>query len=823
MTQATSQTLSSKEAALFRQVIRNYEEKQYKRGIKAADQILKKNPKHADTIAMKGLILNSQGKADEGFALTKEALTINMKSHICWHVYGLLYRSAKNYEEAIKAYKFALRFEPDSPPIQRDLAVMQIQTRDYQGYIASRAAILQGRPQLRQNWTALATAHHLAGNLAEAENILNTYEKTLKTAPSKYDLEHSEAIMYKIDIIIGQGEYERALKELDGPGKQNLDRVAYMEARANVLCKLDRKDEAVAIYRKLLERNPDYSVYYDNLVKGLGIEDDVAAKKALFERYAKKFPRSDSAKRLPLNFLSGEDFKASARKYLVYMLNKGVPSTFANLKHLYVDEDKKITLESLALDYLESQKTSSEPSDARTGMGLYYLALHYNYHLSRDLAKAMEYIEEALKLDHQNVDYHMTKARILKHSGNLEKASEVMNYACSLDTKDRYINTKATKYLLRNNKNEKALETIGMFTRAEAVGGPIADLLEMQCLWFLTEDAEAFARNGNIGMALKRLHSIQNIFDVWQEDQTDFHTFSLRKGQMRAYVNMILWENTLREHPFYSRAALEAVSIYLKMHDKPVTSVEENGDAQDAKKAAKKAKKLQQKQERELAEKAAKADPNKSTNTAEVKKDDDPLGLKLAATETPLEDAMKFVKPLLEFSSRNIAAQFAGFDVYIRRSWTANAYIIVTEKYILALTCLKAMQKLSPTHPKVHERLVQFLHVVGPELDSLPAQVSEVIKETTQNPGDLKAFNAKYLQENGSLAAAQFAGARAMKTLGEPADVYEKLVFDVLASEKIEANEAIEGLETLKGWFSNKVDEYKAEAAKKFPEVTRLT
>ncbi|KKA26393.1 hypothetical protein TD95_001373 [Thielaviopsis punctulata] len=811
---AQSQVLSSKEASLFRQVIRNYEEKQYKRGLKAADQILKKNPKHADTIAMKGLILNAQGKSEEAFALTKEALTLNMKSHICWHVYGLLYRSAKNYEEAIKAYKFALRFEPDSPPIQRDLAILQVQTRDYSGYIASRAAILQARPQHRQNWTALAAAHHIAGNLAEAENILKTYEDTLKTPPSKFDLEHSEAVMYKIDIIAEQGDYERALKELEGPGKHNLDRVAVMESRAKFLHKLGRKDEAVAAYRKLLERNPDYSVYYENLIEAMGIQEDVAARKALFQEYAAKFPRSDAPKRLPLNFLSGEEFKTAAQKYLTYMLDKGVPSTFANVKHLYTDEAKKATLEALALEYLEAQKTAAEPSDAKTAMGYFYLANHYNYHLSRDLSKALEYIEEAIKLDLQSVDFNMTKARIVKHTGNLTKAAELMDYARTLDIKDRYINTKATKYLLRNNQNEKALETIGMFTRADVVGGPIADLLEMQCLWFLTEDAEAFARNGNIGMALKRLHSVQNIFDVWQEDQLDFHTFSLRKGQMRAYIDMIRWEDKLREHPLYSRAALDAVDVYIKMHDKP-TETKENGDgadAQDAKKAAKKAKKLQQKQEREAAEKAAKADPNKATGATEAKIDEDPLGLKLAATEKPLEEAMKFVSPLLQFSPKNIKAQFAGFDVFIRRN-----------KYLLALKCLKSMQDLEPTSPKVHERLIQFLHAVQPELATQPEQVAEVIKSSIEIPADLKAFNATWLAEHGAAsAAAALAGARANKTLGATAAEADEQVLAVLAHDKITVDVAVEALETLKGWYSSKVEEFKAEAVKKFPDVTRL-
>lgn len=120
-----------------------------------ADQILKKHPDHGDTIAMKALIINTQGKSEEAFELAKAALKHAMKSHVCWHVYGLLYRSVKNYEEAIKAYKFALRLDPDSAQIQRDLALLQVQMRDYPGYVQSRKAMLQARPGFRQNWSTL--------------------------------------------------------------------------------------------------------------------------------------------------------------------------------------------------------------------------------------------------------------------------------------------------------------------------------------------------------------------------------------------------------------------------------------------------------------------------------------------------------------------------------------------------------------------------------------------------------------------------------------------------------------------------------------------
>ena len=66
-------------------------------------------------------MLSYQGQAEEAFALAKMALKNDMKSHICWHVYGLLYRAEKNYDEAIKAYRFALKLEPESQPIQLSL------------------------------------------------------------------------------------------------------------------------------------------------------------------------------------------------------------------------------------------------------------------------------------------------------------------------------------------------------------------------------------------------------------------------------------------------------------------------------------------------------------------------------------------------------------------------------------------------------------------------------------------------------------------------------------------------------------------------------
>ncbi|KAK3361203.1 NMDA receptor-regulated protein 1-domain-containing protein [Lasiosphaeria ovina] len=734
------QTLSTREANLFRTVIRHYEDKQYKRGLKAAEQILKKNPKHGDTMSMKALIMNAQGKTEEAFALAKEALTIDMKSHICWHVYGILYRTNKNFDEAIKAYKFALKLEPDSHQIQRDLAILQIQMRDYQGYVQSRFVMLKARPHLRQNWTALAIAYHLEGNLPQAENILTTYEKSVTSAPLKTDFENSEAVLYKNSVIAEAGDVQRALDHLEIDGKHSLDRLAVMELRARYLAQLGKKEEAAKAYRALLDRNPEHPVYYKGLVEALGIPEGAeAARLAVYDEYAAKYPRSDAARRLPLDFLNGDRFQKAAKAYLTQMFDKGVPSTFANLKHLFSDPFKRDTLPVLAEEYIQELKSSSgskgksnDDSSKGEGAALYFLAQHFNYYMSRDLTKATEYVERALELDPKNVDFHMTKARIYKHQGSTQKASETMDHARSLDTRDRYINSKAAKYQLRNNENEKALETMGLFTRVETVGGPLADLIDMQCIWFLTEDGEAWQRRGSFGLALKRYHTIFNIFDIWQEDQFDFHSFSLRKGQIRAYIDMVRWEDRLREHPFYFRAALDAVKLYLLIHDKPQGTNGVNGgdgkgangeDAAEKRKAAKKAKKEAQKAEREAAEKVARQDPNKassqkSKDAEDVKKsDEDPNGLKLAGTVAPLVDAMKFLEPILQSSPKNIEGQLAGFEVFIRR-----------KKYLLALRCLKAALALDKSNTTVREQAIRLRKTIDPILDSLAPKLQEVFR-----------------------------------------------------------------------------------------------
>jgi peptide alpha-N-acetyltransferase len=647
-----------------------------------------------------------------------------------------LYRGAKNLEEAIKAYKFALKLEPESPQILRDLAFLQIQTRDYQGYIQSRKAMLQARPALRQNWTALAVAYHLAGELSTAEKMLKTYEDTLKQPPPRADYENSDAVLYRNSIIEEMGETERALEQLDTIFKSSLDRTAVMEARARHLMKLGRSKEAEQAYRALVERNNEYRQYYEGLEEALGLDrskqEDVPKLIQLYESFAKGSERLDAARRIPLEFLQGADFEKAVDSYLKRMLKKGVPSTFANLKSLYSDKEKRSIILKLVESYLSDPphddkqefKTNGDKPNRLHESSIYFLAQHYSFHITRDLAKAMKYIDQALDLTPGSVDYHHIKGRIWKHYGNPSKAAELLEKARQMDERDRYINTKCAKYQLRNNENDLAIKTMSKFTRNEAVGGALGDLHDMQCMWYITEEGEAFVRRGKLGAALKRFKSIYDIFDVWEEDQFDFHQFSLRKGQVRAYIDMMRWEDRLREHPFFTRAAIAATRIYVSLFDNPdlAHSSGMNGsvnleglDANNRKKALKKAKKEQEKQDKiDAGKREADKKNQKKPGDAETKKDDsDPNGVKLLETASPLDDAMPYVLFLLERSPKNIASQTAAYEVFYRKSMhthygQTSFTDSISEKYLLALKCLQAAKTINPEHPVLHEQLVRL-------------------------------------------------------------------------------------------------------------------
>ncbi|KAH9849573.1 NMDA receptor-regulated protein 1a [Lenzites betulinus] len=821
-----ARALPARESSLFKEVLHNYEDRQLKKGLKAAETILKKFPNHGETMCMKGLILTHMGRRDEGFDLVKQGVRHDLTSHICWHVFGLVQKGQKNYDEALKSYTQALRFDKENMNILRDAAHLQTQLRHYDQLVETRHTLLRLRPQLRQNWIALAVAYHLHGNLTESKNILAQFERIVKNVPD-YDIELSEVLLYHVRVLEDLGEYKEALALLDTHAKSRMiiDRVAIMEFRARLSSKL-KSEDAQQAWQGLIEQNADSYDYYRGYLSNRGIDLDALTDETRVQalqtlrHFAEQFSRAAAPQRLALAVAAGDEFKELLEPYLRTRLAKGIPSLFTDLKALYRDPSKRDIIESVThalLDSLAHAPDAPCPSSIDPTMyvwTLYFLAQHHS-HLGRH-DKALALLDTAIAHTPTLPELYLFHGRVLKRAGDPYGAARWVDQARLLDLQDRFLNARCGKYRLRAGLVEEAVEVFGLFTKKDAPS-PSQDLEDMQSLLYLIEEADAHRRNGNYAMALKRYLAVQKVFDDFEDDQFDFHGYSVRKFTVNIYLNLLKWEDTLRSHPAYVHAAIEASRILVRLHDDP--SIANKASSQShLSEAEKKAKKKAKKAEKKVQEEAKKASANGSNEDKGLEagppKDDDPDGAKLLQAPEPLERAAKLLKPLSTLAKDNVQAWAAIYDVAVRR-----------KKYLQALQALQRAHTLDPASPDLHTRLVDFAQRWKALNDKIAENATTVVSSSLAKfiPEDVppERFNSQYLQAHSTRGDAILGAAKASQLLGAPREEVEAAVFGVLNPDvalQLETAIAVDAF--LAEIQSPRVDEFRAAAKAKFPLST---
>eukprot|EP00951_Prasinocladus_malaysianus_P036716 scaffold388869_cov47-Prasinocladus_malaysianus.AAC.3 len=152
---------------------------------------------------------------------------------------------------------------------------------------------------------------------------------------------------------------------------------------------------------------------------------------------------------------------------------------------------------------------------------------------------------------------------------------------------------------------------------------------------------------------------------------------------LRSYLHMLRLEDQIMSNPFYAKAALSAVFVYLDIHSSPN---EEEKKSQDEEalmsvmdpaerkryKAKKRKEEARRRKEAEVAEAAAaasaaaaakeKGDKKKGGASSGKEKDPDPDGKALASTDDPLGEAAKL---LVVLKARPLAFSFSLFFQFL--------------------------------------------------------------------------------------------------------------------------------------------------------------
>jgi len=483
------------------------------------------------------------------------SLLFTFRSHVCWHVYGLLHRSDRNYNEAIKAYKQALRIDPENLQILRDLSLLQIQMRDLAGFAVTRHTLLTLKSNAKINWLSFALAKHLTGDLRGAISVIDTYLGTLTEGSPELErgFESSELAMYR-NTILGEipDNYNEALEHLADCEGVVLDRGAWLMTQATYQLYLGQYDDARQTFLAMFERGAcdEYRVHSGYMCAVLKLDpatceealnldgmDTVASsmkltdaqKQTLLEAYRGELlsmmPKSPSVQRIPLTLLEGDEFRTAIDAYCRKALTRGVPSLCSDLSSFLVAEKdgryRRIvdpadvknsstyqTLVEMTDAFIASLEANAKFSadDEKEELPstiLWTWFLRAGLHeLAGEYTEGISLLDKCLEHTPTAVDVYELKASLLNAAGDINSAVECLDKGRELDKQDRYINNQTTKYMLQAGMQETALERISLFTRHE--GNPEQNLFDMQCSWYELELADSLQRKEEWGRSLKK-------------------------------------------------------------------------------------------------------------------------------------------------------------------------------------------------------------------------------------------------------------------------------------------------------------------------------
>ncbi|KAF4011896.1 hypothetical protein G4228_003976 [Cervus hanglu yarkandensis] len=563
-------SLPPKENALFKRILRCYEHKQYRNGLKFCKQILS-NPKFAE--------------------------------HGGWHVYGLLQRSDKKYDEAIKCYRNALKWDKDNLQILRDLSLLQIQMRDLEGYRETRYQLLQLRPAQRASWIGYAIAYHLLEDYEMAAKILEEFRKTQQTSPDKVDYEYSELLLYQNQVLREAGLYREALEHLCTYEKQICDKLAVEETKGELLLQLCRLEDAADVYRGLQERNPENWAYYKGLEKALK---------------------------------PGEKFKECLDKFLRMNFSKGCPPVFNTLRSLYKDKEKVAIIEELVVGYETSLKScrlfnpnddgKEEPPTTLLWVQ-YYLAQHYDKIGQPSIA--LEYINTAIESTPTLIELFLVKAKIYK-----EGTSAVENLN---EMQCMWFQTECAQAYKAMNKFGEALKKCHEIER---------HFIE------ITDDQFDFHTYCMRKITLRSYVDLLKLEDVLRQ-----HPFYFKAARIAIEIYLKLHDSPLTDEN------KEHEADTANMSDKELKKLRNKQRRAQKKAQIEEEKKNAEKEKQQRNQKKKKDDDDEEIGGPK----EELIPEKLAKVETPLEEAIKFLTPLKNLVKNKIETHLFAFEIYFRK------------------------------------------------------------------------------------------------------------------------------------------------------------
>ncbi|XP_063940543.1 N-terminal acetyltransferase A complex auxiliary subunit NAA15-like [Daucus carota subsp. sativus] len=468
----------------------------------------------------------------------------------------------------------------------------------------------------------------------------------------------------------------------------------------------------------------DTGQYSSNLIEKL---------KDLYKSLGDQHSSSSAVKRIPLNFLQGDEFRTALGIYIRPLLHQRVPSLFSDLRPLYEQPDKADIIDKVMLE-LESLIRENNESIPIPLWTLCLLAQHYDrrgrYEIALSqvneaikqneavavalgqvneaikqneaVAVALGQVNEAIKQNEAVAELYLVKARILKHTGDLETAASMAEKAKDMDPKNSFTKKKYIKHMLQIDKDV-------MFTKDK--DDQQTSLPNMECMWYELALGDCYYRRGDLGKSLKNYLAVLTYYTKLSEERFDFRSYQSGGLTLHTSVETLRCQERLDPGSYFHKAATGIIRCYMKLYDSS-TKLDDEALMSTTVKMPLSKKKMQETtvtrvsntknlvdtKARKGVKSHAKELCNKDKETSRSSKYLDPIGAKLLQVENPLLEATKYFNLLQKIHPDSFGTHVLLFELSMR-------------KYDMLEVCKasKNLVRLEEDNPDTLRYLVRFL------------------------------------------------------------------------------------------------------------------
>ena len=302
-------------------------------GLKAAEQLLKKDPKCSEALAYKAYFtyLKDKTKKDECIKMARDANRLNMSSTTTWKICGTLYKEQSNFKQFYQSYTMAHLKDPNDLQALSELCNLHFFFGNYEDFYSSTYALMQKNKNVYGVMRFILSLY-FTERYEECDKALTTYQGSWAPSTNEDELLfRSEFCLFHGMVLVKLAKYQECLDNLEKSVLFIRDSVKMNDIKIQCYKSLKNEEKMLATIEENIKLYPEDGDYFDIIEEFKKGEDYIQILLKYKDEFQSKYAW---VRALELMDVKDERYEPLLRSYLQPLIMKSAPASYQTVKDL---------------------------------------------------------------------------------------------------------------------------------------------------------------------------------------------------------------------------------------------------------------------------------------------------------------------------------------------------------------------------------------------------------------------------------------------------------------------------------------------------------